>query len=214
MTTGKIIVLTIWTFVGKVMPLLFNMLSGFVIAFLPRSRCILVSWLQSPSAVILEPKPLKWDFTNRKKCFPEANGELKAVSGFRGGEERDCRGKRKHTLGSAAAAGSPWGSLQILLCCGNCPEQWGISNIPGLFPRMPVALPPHCANLVCPGEQSHPQLWTTAPKRFKPPSETGRTTCSHLPCAAVGQMVVIIMCLLYTYYMPMSVLMLGVNQLI
>ena len=59
MTTGKIIVLTIWTFVGKVMPLLFNMLSRFVIAFLPRSRCILVSWLQSPSTVILEPKLLK-----------------------------------------------------------------------------------------------------------------------------------------------------------
>ena len=54
-TTGKIIALTIQTFVGKVMSLLFNMLSRFVIAFLPRSKHLLISWLQSPSAVILEP---------------------------------------------------------------------------------------------------------------------------------------------------------------
>ena len=59
MTTGKIIALTRWTFVGKVMSLLFNMLSRFVIVFLPRSRCLLISWLQSPSAVILEPKKIK-----------------------------------------------------------------------------------------------------------------------------------------------------------
>ena len=54
-TTGKTISLTIWTFVGKVMSLLFNMLSRLVITFLPRSKCLLISWLQSPSAVILEP---------------------------------------------------------------------------------------------------------------------------------------------------------------
>ena len=54
MTTGKTIALTRWTFVGKVMPLLFNMLSRLVIAFLPRSKNLLISWLQSPSAVILE----------------------------------------------------------------------------------------------------------------------------------------------------------------
>ena len=53
--TGKTIALTMWTFVDKVMPLLFNMLSRFVIAFLPRSKHPLISWLQSPSAVILEP---------------------------------------------------------------------------------------------------------------------------------------------------------------
>ena len=123
MTTGKIIAFTIWTFVGKVMPLLYKMLSRFVIAFLPRSKCILVSWLQSPSTVILEPKPLRCNFINRKKCFPETNGELKAVAGFGGGEERDLRGKRKHTLGPVAAAAGPWGFLQILLCCGYCPEQ-------------------------------------------------------------------------------------------
>ena len=59
MTTGKTIALTRLTFVGKVMFLLFNMLSRFVIAFLPKSKCLLISWLQSPSAVILEPKKIK-----------------------------------------------------------------------------------------------------------------------------------------------------------
>ena len=57
MSTGKTIALTRWTFVGKVMSLLFNMLSRLVIAFLPRSKHLLISWLQSPSAVILEPRP-------------------------------------------------------------------------------------------------------------------------------------------------------------
>ena len=58
LTTGKSIVLTRWTFAGKVMSLLFNMLSRLVIAFLPRSKGLLISWLQSPSAVILEPKKI------------------------------------------------------------------------------------------------------------------------------------------------------------
>ena len=58
-TTGKTIALTRWTFVGKVMSLLFNMLSKLVIAFLPRSKRLLISWRQSPSAVILEPKKIK-----------------------------------------------------------------------------------------------------------------------------------------------------------
>ena len=56
MTMGKTIAFTKWTFVGKVMSLLFNMLSRLVITFLPRSKCLLISWLQSPSAVILEAK--------------------------------------------------------------------------------------------------------------------------------------------------------------
>ena len=59
MMTGKTIALTRWIFVGKVMPLLFNMLSRLVITFLPRSNCLLISWLQSPSAVILEPPKIK-----------------------------------------------------------------------------------------------------------------------------------------------------------
>ena len=59
MTTGKTIALTRWTFLGKVMSLLFNMLSRLVIAFLPGSNHLLISWLQSPSAVILEPPKIK-----------------------------------------------------------------------------------------------------------------------------------------------------------
>ena len=59
MTTGKTIALTRQTFVGKVTSLLFNMLSRLVITFLPRSKGLLISWLQSPSAVILEPKKMK-----------------------------------------------------------------------------------------------------------------------------------------------------------
>ena len=58
-TTGKTIALTIQTFVGRVISLLLNILSRFVIAFLPRSNCLLISWLQSPSSVILEPKKRK-----------------------------------------------------------------------------------------------------------------------------------------------------------
>jgi len=58
-TTGKTIALTRWIFVGKVISLLFNMLSRFVIAFLQRSKSLLISWLQSPSAVILEPQNTK-----------------------------------------------------------------------------------------------------------------------------------------------------------
>ena len=61
MITGKTIALTSWTFAGKVMSLLFNMLSSLVITFLPRSKCLLISWLQSPSAVILEPPKIKSD---------------------------------------------------------------------------------------------------------------------------------------------------------
>ena len=61
MTTGKTIALTRWTFVDKVMSLLFNLLSSLVVAFLPRSKCLLISWLQSPSAVILDPPKIKSD---------------------------------------------------------------------------------------------------------------------------------------------------------
>ena len=59
MTTGKNIALTAWTFVNKVMSLIFNMLSKFVIAFLPVSKCLLIVWLHSPTPVILEPKNIK-----------------------------------------------------------------------------------------------------------------------------------------------------------
>ena len=61
MTTGKTIALTRQSFVGKVISLLFNMLSRLVISFLPKSKCLLKSWLQSASTVILEPKEIKFD---------------------------------------------------------------------------------------------------------------------------------------------------------
>ena len=70
MTTGKTIALTRWTFVGKVMSLLFNMLSRLVITFLPRSKRLLISWLQSPSAVILEPPKIKTDTVSTVFLFP------------------------------------------------------------------------------------------------------------------------------------------------
>ena len=69
MTTGKTIALARWTFVGKVMSLLLNMLSRLVIAFLPRSKRLLISWLQSPSAVILEPKQIKSDTVSTETQF-------------------------------------------------------------------------------------------------------------------------------------------------
>src|SRR5574339_54057 len=74
MTTGKTIALTRWTFVGKVMSLLFNMLSRLLITFLPRSKCLLISWLQSPSAVILEPKKIKSDTVST--VFPSISHEV------------------------------------------------------------------------------------------------------------------------------------------
>ena len=76
MTTGKTIALTRRTFIGKVMSLLFNMPSRLVITFLPRSKHILISWLQSPSAVILEPKKIKSDtvYTVSTSIFHELMG--------------------------------------------------------------------------------------------------------------------------------------------
>ena len=85
MTTGKTTALTRRAFVGKVMSLLFKMLSRFIIAILPRNKCLLTSWLQSPSAVILEPRKIKSDrmfthckilvlvhiFTAQKPCWKE-----------------------------------------------------------------------------------------------------------------------------------------------
>ena len=68
MTTGKTIALTRWTFVDKVMSLLFNMLFKLVITFLPRSNCLLISWVQSPPALILE--PLKIKLYHCFHCFP------------------------------------------------------------------------------------------------------------------------------------------------
>ena len=69
MTTRKTVALTRWTFVGKVMSLLFNMLSRLVIAFLPRNKHLLISWQQSPTAVILEPKKIKFPQPTESEHF-------------------------------------------------------------------------------------------------------------------------------------------------
>ena len=69
MTTGKTIALTRWTFVGKVMSLLLNVLSRLVITFLPRNERLSISWLQSPSAVILEPRKIKSDTVSPSICL-------------------------------------------------------------------------------------------------------------------------------------------------
>ena len=76
MTTGKTIALTRWTFVGKVMSLLFNMLSRLVTGLLPRNKCLLISWLQSPSAMILEPKEIKYISVSIVSpiCLPRSDG--------------------------------------------------------------------------------------------------------------------------------------------
>ena len=74
MTTGKTIALTRWTFVGKVMSLLLNMLSRLVITFLPRSKRLLLSWLQSPFTVILEPKKIKSDTVST--VYPSISHEV------------------------------------------------------------------------------------------------------------------------------------------
>ena len=76
MTTGKTIALTRWTFVGKIMSLLFNMLSRLVITFLQSSKCLLISWLQSPSSAILEPQKIKSDtvFTVSQSVSHEVMG--------------------------------------------------------------------------------------------------------------------------------------------
>ena len=78
-TTGKTIALTRWTIVGKVMSLLFNMLSKLVITFLPRSKRLLISWLQSPSAMILEPKNIKSDTVST--VSPSISQELMITDG-------------------------------------------------------------------------------------------------------------------------------------
>ena len=68
MTTGKTIALTRWTFVGKIMAFLFNMLCRLIIVFLSRNKCLLISWLQSPSAVTLEPRKIKSDIVSTSSC--------------------------------------------------------------------------------------------------------------------------------------------------
>ena len=79
MTTGKTIALTKWTFIDKVISLLFNMLFRLVIIFLPRSKPLLISWLQSPSAVILEPPKIKSDTVSPSICHEVMGPDISAL---------------------------------------------------------------------------------------------------------------------------------------
>ena len=79
MTTGKTIALTRQTFVDKVMSLLFHILSRLVITFLPRSKCLLISWLQSPSAMILEPRKIKSDTVSPSICHEVMGPDVKIL---------------------------------------------------------------------------------------------------------------------------------------
>ena len=83
MTTGKTIALPRRTLVGKVMSLLLNTLSRLVITFLPRSKCLLISWLQSPSAVILEPPKIKSDTVST--VSPSISHEVMGLGGYANG---------------------------------------------------------------------------------------------------------------------------------
>ena len=78
-STGKTIALTRQTFVDKAMSLLFNMLSRLVLTFLPRSKRLLISWLQSPSAVILEPPKIKSDTVSPSICYEEMGPDAKIL---------------------------------------------------------------------------------------------------------------------------------------
>ena len=79
MATGKTITLTRWTFVSKVMSLLFNILSRLVVAFLPRSKHLFISWLKSPSAVTLEPKKIKSDTVSLSICHKVMGPDAKIL---------------------------------------------------------------------------------------------------------------------------------------
>ena len=109
MTTGKTIALTRQTFVGKVMSLLFNMLSRLVITFFPRSKPLLISWLQSPSAVILEPQKIKSDTISRSTIYYIILSGLYIDSPCYQGTYRidETKAKPKST-------GRPWGCQRVV----------------------------------------------------------------------------------------------------
>ena len=101
MTIGKTIALTRWTFVGKVIPLLLNILSRLVITFLPRSNRLLISWLQSPSAVILEPRKINSDIVFPCICHEVMGPDGSCyLSNIKYPDSRSCYVKyQKHCLG-------------------------------------------------------------------------------------------------------------------
>ena len=140
MTTGKTIALTRWTFVDKELSLLFNMLSQLVIAFLPRSKCILISWLQSPSAVILEPPKIK--STTVSTVFsiylPLSDGARCHDFSFWMLKVQVRVTQLCLTLCSPMDSYSPWNSPghNIAVCILSFLQ--GIISIPGTEPRCPT----------------------------------------------------------------------------
>ena len=105
-TTGKTIVLTTWTFVGRIMSLFFNILSTFVITFLPRSNCLLISWLQSLYAVILEPKKRKSVTTIFPFYLPCSNGTIRHDLSFVFFKKHFVLSWLFHSLSSPSSRGS------------------------------------------------------------------------------------------------------------
>ena len=123
MTTGKTIALIRWTFVGKVISLLFNMLSRLVITFLPRSKCLLKSWLQFPSAVILEPSKNK--VSHSFHCFPlylpwSDEPEIKLTSA---GSSKKQESSRKTSISALPTTLKPL-TVWITINCGKFWNRW------------------------------------------------------------------------------------------
>ena len=104
LTTGKTITLTIWTFVGKMVSLLFNMLSRFVIAFLPRTKRLLTSWLQSPPAVILVVRKTQTRTAAQCHLMPLERLKWKRPATAGVGEGAEQRARGRGAVGSLAAS--------------------------------------------------------------------------------------------------------------
>ena len=143
MTTGKTIGLTRQTILGKVMSLLFNMLSGLVIAFLPRSKCLLILWLQLPSPIILEPRKIKFVTVSNKLPIFRKRASLTAqlVKNLPAMEEtpvrflgrKDPLEKGKATHSSILAWRIPWGCKE-----SDRTEQLSLSLSSGKMQKKPV----------------------------------------------------------------------------
>ena len=119
MTTGKTIALTRQTFVGKVMSLLFNMLSRLVITFLPRSKHLLISWLQSPSTVILEPQKIKSD-----KCDSKESHQEKWLTGILQMFQKNKEGRKSQAPSQTFSGECLIQMLKVFRCQEISFQQW------------------------------------------------------------------------------------------
>ena len=123
MTTGKTIALTRRTFIEKVMPLLLNMLSRLVITFLPRSKSLLISWLQSPSAVILEPKEIKTVTVSTVSPLPRSDG-IFTLCKESYDQPRQHIKKQRHYFANKGPSSQVYGFLVVRYGC----ESWTIKK--------------------------------------------------------------------------------------